>query len=124
MKIVYLLFSLLQIVSPYAILLHRTRETPFMQMNKDCFMFPGQELICDNLNTAIDNDPFYTDDVKTVCKRSKVNNFTNEDLANLVNSRFDGMGFPCKIHTINNSSSTQFRNQCTEIYTRECTQNI
>ena len=121
MNIVYLFLALCISTSSCApILLHKTLETPFMQMNEPCYVFSENVFICDDINKAIKYDSDINDDIKKVCKRSKIYNFTNDDLSDLINSKFTKYGGPCEVKTINNLGSIQLRKQCPDIYTGKC----
>jgi hypothetical protein len=119
MNFIYLLFAFLSATSASPIL-HRTLETPFMQMDKDCWMFSDKKFVCDDINIVIEYDPDSMDDVKTVCNQSSINNFTNDDFAHLINSRLKQYYIPCVVHTINDLGSTQLKKHCSEMYADKC----
>jgi hypothetical protein len=101
-------------------ILHRTLETPFMQTDNGCLMFSEKKFVCDDINSVIDYDPDSMDDVKTVCNQSNINNFTNDDLAHLINSRLKQNYIPCVIHTINDLGPIQLKKHCSEMYETQC----
>ena len=120
MNIVYLYIILFTSILSCAPIMPKILEIPFAQMNEPCFRFSEQFFFCDDITTAINFDPDKSDDIKNVCNQSKINNFTNDDLANLINYKFDNLGAPCNVHTINNLGSTQLRKHCPKIYEEQC----
>ena len=84
MNIVYLFLILFTTTLSCApILLHKTLETPFIQMNEPCYMFSENVFICDDITKAIEYDQDINDDIKNICNQSKIYNFTNDDLSDL-----------------------------------------
>ena len=120
MKRLYFSLSLLFTTPSCAYPLYRTLETPFLQMNTECYIYSDKQFICSDIDIAIDNDPYSIDDVKFICKKLKVNNFTTTDLVDFINSKFDKFGLQCNLFPINNFNLTEVRKHCSEIYGKTC----
>lgn len=110
------MYSISCIVNAYPVSLDKY----FMQMNEPCFVLSEQKLECSNMYTVTIDDPYWKADLDYICNQLKKKDFTNGDLANLINYKFEYYNCPCNIHTIHNSSEIQFRDQCPEIYTHYC----
>ena len=65
-----------------------TPETNFMVMNTDCYVCPSQKYNCNDVPYVLIFDIDEKKDIKYICNKSKVNDFTNQDLADIVNSQF------------------------------------
>ena len=104
----------------YGSTLYRTLETPFMQMNTECYRYSDEQYICSDIDMAIYVDPYSIVDVKFVCERSKINNFTIADFADFINTKFTNFGTPCSLFPINNLNSIQFTEHCPEMYEKMC----
>jgi len=93
----------------------------FLQMNNMCEEAPSVFYGCGDIPFILDMDPDRSEDVKTICDQSKTSHFDNDQLAALVNSKFQKYNLsPCRISVINNLGNIQFRDECPAAYKQFC----
>ena len=70
---------------------------------------------------SLDIDPDKSADVTSICKQSKTSNFDNDQLAEIVNTKFQKYGLSsCRISVLNNVGSIQLKDQCPSEYKNVC----
>ena len=87
-----------------------------MKTNDTCSILPKQKLVCDDIYMITKKDPYWDTDRDFVCDKAKKYDFTNNDLANLINFKFNYYESLCTVYTINDAGTIQLRKQCPDIY--------
>ena len=96
----------------------------FMQMNGGCYISAGEKYGCDDIPDILNYDPDKNEDIKYVCNKTKIGEFTNQQLADRVNLRFKEAGFGvCNVNVFNKFEGIQFKNQCPTIVSNYCDNN-
>ena len=100
---------------------YTTPDTDFMVMNDDCYVCPAQKYNCNDVPYILMFDPDEKQDIEYVCNKSKVDDFTNQELADIVNTRFHESGFPmCNISVFKKYINSQFKEQCPIMFNQYC----
>ena len=95
--------------------------TNFMHINNGCLMDSNLNFSCIYVTQLIWLDPFMKSDIKYVCDKSKQKNLTNDQLAKLINTRFNNTLLSnCTVNTINGYGSVQLIDQCPYLYNQTC----
>ncbi len=95
--------------------------TNFMHINNDCLMDPNLNFSCIYVTQLIWLDPIMDYDLKYICNKCKQNNFTNSQLAIIINKRFKNTLLNnCSVNTINGFENIQLIEQCPFLYNETC----
>ena len=92
-----------------------------MIMSSNCWIAPNTKYSCTDIPNVINMDPDEKKDIENICNSSRTSGFTNEQLADLVNSRFNEEGLSnCKLSVLNNLGNKEFKDQCPFEYKNYC----
>lgn len=95
--------------------------TRFMHINNGCLMDSNFNFSCIYVTQLIWMDPIMKADLEYVCDKCKQRNFTNNQLAKIVNKRFNDTKLNnCTVTTIDNLGSMQLVDQCPYLYKEFC----
>jgi hypothetical protein len=98
-------------------------NNPFMVMNDDCYVDPGQQYGCGDVPYILMFDPDEKQDIEYICNKSKANDFTNQQFADITTRRFHDLGFStCNISVFKKFINYQFKDQCPIMFNKYCIQ--
>ena len=95
--------------------------TNFMHINNGCLMDSDLNFSCIYITQLIWLDPFMNYDVKYICNQCKKKNFTNNQLAEFINKRFNNTLLSnCTVNVISGYEEIQLIDQCKYLYNNTC----